>query len=139
MRSEFAQSFDMTFSALSDPRSSRNKTYPMNEILFVVLCGSVCGAESWRDFVEYGNAKIDFLKQYFPFEAGVPCKNTFARLFSALNPQAFKSCFIEWVKDSFKTYCILGYFLPEIFSIYCVTICHKYITKRIMVWRIILV
>lgn len=70
----------------------------MNEILFVVLCGSVCGAESWRDFVEYGNAKIDFLKQYFPFEAGVPCKNTFARLFSALNPQAFKSCFIEWVK-----------------------------------------
>lgn len=98
MCSEVAQTFKKTFSDLSDPRSGRNRTYPMEEILFVVLCGSICGAESWRDFVGYGNAKIDFLRQYFPFEAGIPSKNTFARLFSVMNPQAFKNCFIEWVK-----------------------------------------
>lgn len=70
----------------------------MEEILFVVLCGSICGAESWRDYVGYGKAKIDFLRRHFPFEAGIPCKNTFSRLFSVMNPQAFKTCFIEWVK-----------------------------------------
>ncbi|MFY7697926.1 MAG: transposase family protein [Legionella sp.] len=33
---------------------SRRKLYPLIEILFVVLCGSICGAESWRDFVLFG-------------------------------------------------------------------------------------
>lgn len=98
MRSEIAQAFGKSFSELRDPRSPRNRTYPMNEIMFVVLCGSICGAESWRNFVDYGNAKMDFLKRHFPFETGIPSKNTFARLFGAMNPQSFKNCFIEWVK-----------------------------------------
>jgi DDE_Tnp_1-associated len=37
--------FDVYFSELSDPRISRKKLYPLIEILFVVLCGSICGAE----------------------------------------------------------------------------------------------
>ena len=36
--------FDIYFSELSDPRISRTKLYPLIEILFVVLCGSICGA-----------------------------------------------------------------------------------------------
>ncbi len=43
--------FDVYFSKLTDPRISRKKLYPLIEIMFVVLCGSICGAESWRDFV----------------------------------------------------------------------------------------
>lgn len=43
--------YETHFSALKDPRINRKKLYPLIEILFVVLCGSICGAESWRDFV----------------------------------------------------------------------------------------
>ncbi|MFY7697234.1 MAG: transposase family protein [Legionella sp.] len=46
---------------------SRRKLYPLIEILFVVLCGSICGAESWRDFVLFGESKIDRLKKHYPF------------------------------------------------------------------------
>ena len=28
----------------------------------------------------FGQDKLDFLREYFPFEAGIPCKNTFARV-----------------------------------------------------------
>ena len=91
----FASHFDQ----LTDPRIDRKKLYPLREILLVVLCGAVCGAESWRDFVLFGEEKLEFLKQHFPFEHGIPCKNTFARLFAALDPVAFKSCFIAWVKS----------------------------------------
>ncbi|MFY7698572.1 MAG: transposase family protein [Legionella sp.] len=45
---------------------SRRKLYPLIEILFVVLCGSICGAESWRDFVLFGESKIDLLKKHDP-------------------------------------------------------------------------
>jgi predicted transposase YbfD/YdcC len=69
------------------------------EILFVVLCGTICGAESWRDFVLFGKEKADFLKQYFAFSNGIPSKDTYARLFAVLDPEVFKICFIEWVKS----------------------------------------
>ena len=39
-------------------RISRKKMYPLTEILFVVMCGSICGAESWRDFVLFGESKF---------------------------------------------------------------------------------
>ncbi len=91
--------FDVYFSKLPDPRISRKKLYPLIEILFVVLCGSICGAESWRDFVLFGESKIDFLKEYYPFSNGIACKDTFARVFAVLDPLAFKSCFVSWVKS----------------------------------------
>lgn len=91
--------FDIHFSELSDPRISRSKLYPLIEILFVVLCGSICGAESWRDFVLFGKEKIDLLREYYPFENGIASKDTFARVFAILNPEEFKSCFVTWVKS----------------------------------------
>ena len=80
-------------------RISRKKLYPLTEILFVVLCGSICGAESWRDFVLFSESKIELLKEYYPFSNGIACKDTFARVFAVLDPEAFKSCFVSWVKS----------------------------------------
>ncbi|OGV33543.1 MAG: hypothetical protein A3E88_02810 [Legionellales bacterium RIFCSPHIGHO2_12_FULL_35_11] len=99
MTKDVSSSFESHFGELSDPRIERSKLYPLSEILFVVLSGSICGAESWRDFVLFGKEKLDFMRQYYPFEHGIPCKNTFSRVFAALDTEAFKRCFIEWVKS----------------------------------------
>ena len=32
------------FSNIEDPRIERNKLFPLDEILLVVLCGTICGA-----------------------------------------------------------------------------------------------
>ncbi len=93
-----SEGFEGCFSKLPDPRIARKKLYPLNEILFVVLCGSVCGAESWRDFVLFGNEKLDFLKTHFAFSNGIASKNTFARVFAVLDPVIFRECFMGWVK-----------------------------------------
>lgn len=82
-----SEGFEGCFSKLPDPRIARKKLYPLNEILFVVLCGSVCGAESWRDFVLLGNEKLDFLKTHFAFSNGIASKNTFARVFAVLEEE----------------------------------------------------
>ena len=99
MKTDVSKAFETHFSALIDPRIKRKKLYPLIEILFVVLCGTVCGAESWRDYVLFGKEKTDFLKQYFAFINGIPSKDTFARLFAVLDPETFKVCFTEWVKS----------------------------------------
>ena len=92
-------SFTFHFSQMEDPRIERNKRYPIVEILFLVICGSICGAESWRDYELFGNAKIDYLKKYFPFEQGIPSKSTIALVFSMICPKQFKQCFMEWVRS----------------------------------------
>ena len=99
MNSAASRGFEECFSNLRDPRISRKKLYPLTEILFVVLCGAICGAESWRDYVLFGKEKLDFLREHFPFTNGIPSKNTFARVFGSLDPECFKACFIDWVKS----------------------------------------
>jgi predicted transposase YbfD/YdcC len=96
---DVTRSFESHFGVLNDPRIDRSKLYPLSEILFVVLSGSICGAESWRDFVLFGREKLDFMRQYYPFENGVPSKNTFARVLAALDTGEFKLRFVEWVKS----------------------------------------
>ena len=85
------------FDDLEDPRVNRTKVYPLNEVLFIVICAIICGADSWRDFVDFGETKLDYLKKFYPFENKIPSKNTFARVMSAINPLKFKECFLEWM------------------------------------------
>ena len=87
------------FRDLPDPRIDRKKLYPLMEVLFVVLCATLCGAQSWRDFVLFGDERLDYLKGFFPYVHGIPSKNTFARVFAALNPEGFKQCFINWMQS----------------------------------------
>lgn len=87
------------FDKLEDPRINRKKLYPLPEILLVVLCGSICGAQSWRDFVTFGEEKLDYLRRFLPFKNGIPSKNTFSRVLSSLDPKMFKQCFIAWMQS----------------------------------------
>lgn len=87
------------FDDLEDPRIERNKLHPLPEILLIVLCGSICGAQSWRDFVTFGEEKLDYLQRFLPYNHGVPSKNTFARVLSSLDPTSFKTCFLAWIQS----------------------------------------
>lgn len=122
MEKKISLVFKDNFAKLKDPRIDRKKLYPLVEILFVVLCGSICGAESWRDYVAFGNEKLDFLKKYFLFANGIPSKNTFARLFYILDPETFKKCFVAWVQS------LQGVINNEIIAIDGKTLCDSFDT-----------
>lgn len=118
MNKDVSESFERYFGNLKDPRIERKKLYPLVEILFVVLCGSICGAESWRDFALFGKSKLDFLRHYYAFTNGIPSKNTFSRVFAALDSEAFKLQFVEWVKS-------LQALLNEVIAIDGKTLCNS--------------
>lgn len=98
------------FSEIEDPRISRHKLYPIDEIFLTTLCARICDADSWEDVQDFGKAKIDFLKTYLPYENGIPSHDTFARVFSLLDPKQFKDCFAKWVKSIQKQ-------MPDVVSI----------------------
>jgi predicted transposase YbfD/YdcC len=122
MNKDVSGSFESYFGKLEDPRLDRKKLYPLVEILFVVLCGSICGAESWRDYVLFGKSKLEFLRQYYAFKNGIPSKNTFARVLAALDSEAFKRHFVAWVKS-------LQTLLEEVIAIDGKTLCNSIDTE----------
>ncbi len=65
MSNEAGEGFEGYFGELKDPRIDRKKLYPLIEILFVALCGMICGAESWRDFCVVWTSKTRIFKGLF--------------------------------------------------------------------------
>src|SRR5215210_5281400 len=86
------------FSALDDPRQAWKVIYPLPEIMLLVLCATLAGAE---DFVEarlWGVKNLAFLRRFLPFAEGIPSHDTLNDVVNALDPALFKTCFVTWVE-----------------------------------------
>jgi len=87
------------FKAMTDPRVDRTKEHLLEDIIFTTIAAVICGAETWNDIEHYGQSKKEWLRRYLHLPGGIPSHDTFNRVFSALNPEEFEHCFVEWVKD----------------------------------------
>jgi predicted transposase YbfD/YdcC len=85
------------FSALEDPRQAWKVVYPLPEILLIVLCGTLAGAEDFVEIERWANRKLDFLRRLLPFEKGIPSHDTLNDVVNALPAAAFSDCFVSWV------------------------------------------
>jgi predicted transposase YbfD/YdcC len=90
-------SFIEYFSELDDGRVDINIQYDLLDVVFLTLVSVLSGAEGWKDMQQYGDAKLDWLRQYRPFPLGIPRRHTIARIISALEPDNLVSCFVTWV------------------------------------------
>ena len=92
-----APDFLTHFQAVEDPRQEAKVSYPLDEILLLVLCAVISGADGWTSIALYGQKKLELLRRFLPFENGTPCHDQLGILFSRLDMEAFQSCFISWV------------------------------------------
>src|SRR5437763_16762528 len=91
--------FARYFVDLPDPRVNRTKKHALADILGVTLCAVICGADSFEEIARFGDARVEWLKQYFPLENGIPSHDTFNRVLAALARQAFATCFGRRLAD----------------------------------------
>ncbi|ELE9456954.1 transposase family protein [Salmonella enterica] len=75
------------FSALDDPRKDINIRYDFLDIVFLTVCAVVSGAEGWKDIKQFGDEKIEWLRQYRTYQHGTPVDDTIARLIRAIEPE----------------------------------------------------
>jgi predicted transposase YbfD/YdcC len=87
------------FSALDDPRQAWKVVYPLPEILLVVLCGTLAGAEDFVEIARWGRQKLGFLRRLLPFARGIASHDTFNDVMNALPAELFAACFTAWVAD----------------------------------------
>lgn len=85
------------FSSMPDPRMKRCRQHELMDILFLSISAVLCGAEGWEDIEDFGHARLDWLKKYFPFENSIPTHDTIARVLSRLEPKVLQNSFIAWM------------------------------------------
>jgi hypothetical protein len=86
-------------SIIADPRVDRTKLHKLEDILVIVLCAVLCGAETWVDIVDFAKAKEAWLRTFLELRHGIPSHDTFGRVFAALDVRAFEGAFQSWIFD----------------------------------------
>jgi predicted transposase YbfD/YdcC len=63
----------------------------------------ICGGEGFTDMEDFATAKEDWLRKYLELPGGIPSHDTFRRVFSILDPEAFVACFVHWSEALHKS------------------------------------
>ncbi|MEI7512962.1 MAG: ISAs1 family transposase [Candidatus Uhrbacteria bacterium] len=86
------------FESIRDPRVNRTRRHKLVEILVIGLCSMLTGGEGFSDMQIFGKAKLDWLKTFLELPHAIPSHDTFNRVFSAIDPNCFLECFVQWVQ-----------------------------------------
>jgi predicted transposase YbfD/YdcC len=86
------------FLTIRDPRVGGRCTYSLFTILVIVLCGLICGCDSWKAMELLGKTRKRWLSQWIDLSEGVPSHQTLARVFSLIEPEEFERCLREWIQ-----------------------------------------
>ena len=86
------------FAALSDPRQAWKVVYPLPEVLLLLLCGTLAGAEDFVEIRRWGVVHRAFLERFLPYALGIPSHDTLGDVVAALDGASFSACFTSWVE-----------------------------------------
>ncbi|MEJ6122477.1 ISAs1 family transposase [Vibrio sp. 2-Bac 85] len=95
MSATFLNNFD----SISDPRIERCKKHNLLDILLLAVTAVMSGSEGWEDIENFGHIKLDWLRQYRDFEAGIPRHDTIARVISRLKASEIEQAFQTWISS----------------------------------------
>jgi len=89
------------FSDLKDPRRTQkgNLQHLLSDIILLTVSAMLCGADNWELVQTFGESQLGWLKTHGDFTNGIPSSDTLGRVFAALEPKSFNSCFINWIES----------------------------------------
>ena len=77
---------NMYFGIIEDSREAKKVVYPIIDILKLVMIAVLCGIDELSQIIDYGNRKIEFLKEEFEIKK-IPSKSTLTRILIIINPK----------------------------------------------------
>jgi predicted transposase YbfD/YdcC len=85
------------FGTLEDRRQQSKVQFPLDEVLLLVLCAVISGANGWVEIATWGKKKLDFLRRFLPYTYNTPSHDQLGNIFAVLDAKQFQQCFIQWV------------------------------------------
>lgn len=87
------------FDGLEDPRQEWKVEHPLVNLIFLTVCGTLCGADNWTEIEGFGQAQQSWLGEYLDLTAGIPSHDTLGRVFGNLDGESFSQCFVVWMSS----------------------------------------
>ena len=88
------------FGTIPDPRDPRYVAHPLREIMFLVVCGTICDCDDFDLIADWGEAHLDFLRRFMPYYHGVPCGRWLNIMINRTGPALFQEAFTAWVRET---------------------------------------
>lgn len=82
---------------VEDTRQCWKVAYPLREVLFLVVCGTIASGDDYEDIVDWGEAHLAFLRRFSEFHHGIPCADWLRTVMNRVDPGLFAACFSSWV------------------------------------------
>jgi len=70
------------------------------DIPFRVVCGGIADCDEDDDIAAWGEAHLDCLRRYLPYDHGVPGGGWRIILMNRINPALFQAAVPAWVRDT---------------------------------------
>ena len=87
------------FQSLEDPREPINIRHPLVSVVVIAVMAVLSGASGPTSIALWALKKSDMLLRVLSLPNGIPRKDVFRRVLSALKPAAFQSCFGNWINS----------------------------------------
>jgi predicted transposase YbfD/YdcC len=84
---------------IEDTRKDINKTYELTDIVFLTMAAVLSGAVGWKDIQVFGEAKLDWLRQFRPFTTGIPTRHSIGRIIRGISAELLMESFAIWINE----------------------------------------
>ncbi|MGB1253834.1 MAG: ISAs1 family transposase [Candidatus Promineifilaceae bacterium] len=88
------------FSEVTDPRLAHLVEHKLEDIIVLVVCATICGADGWEEIAEWGKEKKKWLSERLGIKK-IPSGATMRRVFIVIDPEEFQTGFQKWVGSVF--------------------------------------
>jgi predicted transposase YbfD/YdcC len=86
------------FRNLKDPRVRGRTRHLLIDIIVIAVCGVIANCDDWSDIVLFGQKRLSWFRRFLKLPNGVPCHDTFERVFASIDPRVFERCCLTWLR-----------------------------------------
>lgn len=91
--------FNKIFSIVEDPRQEGKVEYKLIEVFFIAISSTIANGDGWTDMADFAVDNEEWLREYIELEKGLPCRDTFRRVFEAIDLSKFNEAFINYTSE----------------------------------------
>ena len=77
--------------SIEDHRVDANKSYELADIIFLTIAAVLCGAKGWKAIKIFGEAQLDWLKEYGNFSHGIRTRHSIGRIIRGIKADSLVS------------------------------------------------
>jgi predicted transposase YbfD/YdcC len=87
------------FRGLPDPRVVGRTRHLLFDIIVIAICAVIANCDDWPDIAVFAKKRQAWFTGFLKLPGGIPCHDTFERVFAALDPRAFERCCLAWLRE----------------------------------------